>query len=128
MDNTELFLTFGECLGKGFQIHDDLLEITSDSKIMGKSLIVICLRVKQTIMVIKAKQYFKESWNNLILSSKKSELRKMFDFLNEKKIIHETRNIAESYFRKSRKILKKLKHINTEELLMFIDLVEKRSF
>ena len=25
-------------LGKGFQIHDDLLEITSDSKTMGKSL------------------------------------------------------------------------------------------
>ena len=129
MDNTELFLTFGECLGKGFQIHDDLLEITSDSKIMGKSLDSDLFEGKQTIMVIKAKQYFKESWNNLILSSKKSELRKnVFDFLNEKKIIHETRNIAESYFRKSRKILKKLKHINTEELLMFIDLVEKRSF
>ena len=129
MDNTELFLTFGECLGKGFQIHDDLLEITSDSKIMGKSLDSDLFEGKQTIMVIKAKQYFKESWNNLILSSKKSELRKnVFDFLNEKKIIHETRNIAESYFRKSKKILKKLKHINTEELLMFIDLVEKRSF
>ena len=129
MDNTELFLTFGECLGKGFQIHDDLLEITSDSKLMGKSLDSDLFEGKQTIMVIKAKQYFKESWNNLILSSKKSELRKnVFDFLNEKKIIHETRNIAESYFRKSRKILKKLKHINTEELLMFIDLVEKRSF
>ncbi len=129
MDNTELFLTFGECLGKGFQIHDDLLEITSDSKIMGKSLDSDLFEGKQTIMVIKAKQYFKESWNNLILSSKKSELRKnVFNFLNEKKIIHETRNIAESYFRKSRKILKKLKHINTEELLMFIDLVEKRSF
>ena len=129
MDNTELFLTFGECLGKGFQIHDDLLEITSDSKIMGKSLDSDLFEGKQTIMVIKAKQYFKESWNNLILSSKKSELRKnVFDFLNDKKIIHETRNIAESYFKKSRKILKKLKHINTEELLMFIDLVEKRSF
>ena len=115
MDNTELFLTFGECLGKGFQIHDDLLEITSDSKIMGKSLDSDLFEGKQTIMVIKAKQYFKESWNNLILSSKKSELRKnVFDFLNEKKIIHETRNIAESYFKKSREILKKLKHINTE--------------
>ena len=101
MDNTELFLTFGECLGKGFQIHDDLLEITSDSKIMGKSLDSDLFEGKQTIMVIKAKQYFKESWNNLILSSKKSELRKnVFDFLNEKKIIHETRNIAESYFKK----------------------------
>ena len=96
---------------------------------MGKSLDSDLFEGKQTIMVIKAKQYFKESWNNLILSSKKSELRKnVFDFLNEKKIIHETRNIAESYFKKSRKILKKLKHINTEELLMFIDLVEKRSF
>ena len=128
-DNTELFRTFGECLGKGFQIHDDLLEITSDSKTMGKSLDSDIFEGKQTIMVIKAKQYFKESWESIVLNSKKSDLKKnIYVFLNEKKIIEETKHIAESYFKKSRKILKELNHINSDELFMFVDLLENRSF
>ena len=129
IENIELFRTFGECLGKGFQIHDDLLEITSDSKTMGKSLDSDIFEGKQTIMVIKAKQYFKESWDNIVFNSKKSDLKKnIYNFFNEKKIIQETKHIAESYFKKSRKILKKLNHINTDELSMFIDLLENRSY
>ena len=116
-------------LGKGFQIHDDLLEITSDSKTMGKSLDSDIFEGKQTIMVIKAKQYFKESWDSIVLNSKKSDLKKnIYAFFNEKKIIEETKHIAESYFKKSRKILKKLNHINADELFMFVDLLENRSF
>ena len=129
IENIELFRIFGECLGKGFQIHDDLLEITSDSKTMGKSLDSDIFEGKQTIMVIKAKQYFKESWDSIVFNSKKSDLKKnIYAFFNEKKIIEETKHIAESYFKKSRKILKKLKHINTDELFMFVDLLENRSF
>ena len=80
-------------------------------------------------MVIKAKQYFKESWDNIVLNSKKSDLKKnIYNFFNEKKIIQETKHIAESYFKKSRKTLKKLNHINTGELSMFIDLLENRSY
>ena len=128
-DNIELLRTFGECLGKGFQIHDDLLEITSDSKNMGKSLDSDIFEGKQTIMVIKAKQYYKESWDSIVLNSKKSDLRKnIYIFFKEKKIIEETKYIAEFYFNKSREILKKLNHINTDELFMFIDLIENRSF
>ena len=129
IDNTELFRTFGESLGKGFQIHDDLLEIISDSKTMGKSLDSDIFEGKQTIMVIKAKQHFKESWDSTVLNSKKSDLKKnIYAFFNEKKIIEETKHIAESYFKKSRKILKKLNHINSDELFMFVDLLENRSF
>tara|TARA_B100001121_G_scaffold279892_1_gene271436 strand:- start:269 stop:1228 length:960 start_codon:yes stop_codon:yes gene_type:complete len=129
IENIELFRIFGECLGKGFQIQDDLLEITSDSKTMGKSLDSDIFEGKQTIMVIKAKQYFKESWDSIILNSKKSDLKKnIYTFFDEKKIIEETKHIAESYFKKSRKILKKLNHINADELFMFVDLLENRSF
>ena len=129
IENIELFRIFGECLGKGFQIHDDLLEITSDSKTMGKSLDSDIFEGKQTMMVIKGKQYFKESWDSIVLNSKKSDLKKnIYAFFNEKKIIEETKHIAESYFKKSRKILKKLNHINSDELFMFVDLLENRSF
>ena len=129
IENIVLFRSFGECLGKGFQIHDDLLEITSDSKTMGKSLDSDIFEGKQTMMVIKAKQYFKESWDSIVLNSKKSDLKKnIYAFFNEKKIIEETKHLAEYYFKKSRKILKKLNHINADELFMFVDLLENRSF
>ena len=128
-ESIRLFRTFGECLGKGFQIHDDLLEIISDSINMGKSLESDLFEGKQTIMVIKAKENFKEDWSNIIANSKRSDLRKnVYKFFDDNNIIYETNKIAESYFMKSRNILKKLNHINTEELDMFVDLVEGRSF
>ena len=129
IDKTELFRQFGECLGKGFQIHDDLLEITSDTTTMGKSLESDVFQGKQTIMVIKANNRYKESWNNIITDSNKSELRiNIYNFLNEKGIIEETKLIAESYFNKSRMILQKLNHINTSELAQYIDVLEKRAY
>ena len=52
----------------------------------------------------------------------------MYTFFENNNIIEETRKVAESYFIKSRNILKKLNNINTDELFMFVDLVENRSF
>ena len=81
-------------LGQGFQIHDDLLEIVSDSIIMGKSLESDLFEGKQTIMVIKAKQKFKKDWNNMILNSKTSDLRKnVYAFLMINNIIYETKKL-----------------------------------
>ena len=128
-DKTELYRHLGEYLGKGFQIHDDLLEITSDPTTMGKSLESDVFQGKQTIMVIKANHKYIESWKNVITDSNTSELRKnIYNFLNEKGIIEETKSIAESYFNKSRMILKELNHINTSELSHYIDLLEKRTY
>ena len=59
-EKIELFRTFGECLGKGFQIHDDLLEIISDSSIMGKSLESDLFEGKQTIMGLKQNKNLKK--------------------------------------------------------------------
>ena len=96
---------------------------------MGKSLESDLFEGKQTIMVIKAKQKFKKDWDNIISNSKTTDLRKnVHSFFDDKNIIHETKKIAEAYFIKSKDILKKLHHINTEELFMFVDLVENRRF
>ena len=127
--NTELYRQFGEYIGKGFQIHDDLLEITSDLNTMGKSLESDVSQGKQTIMVIKACKRYKENWNDIIANSSKSELRtNIYNFLNEKGIIEETKKIAKSYFNKSRLILKKLNHINTSELSQYVNLLEERTY
>ena len=56
----ELFRTFGECLGKGFQIHDDLLEITSDSVTMGKSLESDLFKVSKQLWLSKQNKNLKK--------------------------------------------------------------------
>ena len=83
------------------------MEITSNSDTMGKSLNSDIFEGKQTIMVIKAKQYHKDSWNNMLLNSKKSDLRKnIYNFFDENRIIHETKNIAEFYFIRAERYLR----------------------
>ena len=59
---------FGRCLGKGFQIHDDILEVTADSQTMGKSLGSDITEGKQTLMVIKARNEYPDEWNDIISS------------------------------------------------------------
>ena len=51
-----IYEQFGRNLGMGFQIHDDLLEITADTETMGKSLGSDIYEGKQTIMVILARR------------------------------------------------------------------------
>jgi geranylgeranyl pyrophosphate synthase len=36
-DTSNIFSDFGECLGLAFQIHDDILDVTGDSALTGKS-------------------------------------------------------------------------------------------
>ena len=49
-------------------------------------------------------------------------------FFDEKGIIETTRLKAESYFKSAREDLKKIKSIDTDELLKFTNLIEKRTF
>ena len=60
----------------GFQIHDDLLEITADTETMGKSLGSDIFEGKQTIMVILARESYPDEWRDLLNSSKNNELIK----------------------------------------------------
>jgi len=125
----KLYRLFGEYLGKGFQIHDDLLEITSDVETMGKSLDSDIFGGKQTLMVIKARTNFRESWNDLISESKQSNLKKnIFKFMVDKGILEDSQQTAKLYFSKSKLILEQLEDINTNELYKFIEMVEKRTY
>ena len=82
---------FGRCLGKGFQIHDDILELTADSQTMGKSLGSDITEGKQTLMVIKARNEYPDKWNDKISSSGNQEqfnnICKFFKNPNHKALI-----------------------------------------
>jgi len=123
------FKIFGKSLGKGFQIQDDLLEITSDTKIMGKSLDSDVIEGKQTIMVIKANSRYPKQWKELIIESSKKTLKKnIYSFFYKKGIIEETKSISNYYFNASRSVLEKLDGSDSNELMKFVDLIEKRMF
>ena len=124
-----IYEQFGRNLGMGFQMHDDLLEITADTKTMGKSLGSDIYEGKQTIMVILARESYPDEWRDLLNLSENNELIKnIYNFFEEKNIIQETRAISDAYFKASLNFLKKLDGINTEELVQLVHLIEKRTF
>lgn len=120
---------FGRALGIGFQIHDDLLEITADAETMGKSLGSDIAEGKQTMMVIKARNHFSKEWKELISDSADSELiNNIHLFFAENGIENETRSMARLYFTSAREALGKLNGVNTDELFEFVHLVENRTY
>ena len=59
---------FGHLLGQSFQIQDDVLEIFSDTKTMGKSLGSDVLTEKVTYLSCAAREHDPSAWNKLISS------------------------------------------------------------
>ena len=124
-----IYEQFGRNLGMGFQIHDDLLEITADTETMGKSLGSDIFEGKQTIMVILARESYPDEWRDLLNLSENNELIKnIYNFFKEKNILEETRSISDAYFKASLNFLKKLDDTNIEELVQLVHLIEKRTF
>ena len=124
-----IYEQFGRHLGRGFQIHDDLLEITADSKVMGKSLGSDIFQGKQTIMVILARENYPDEWAELLNNSDSNELFGAISyFFQEKNIIQETRSISESYFSSSLNYLRQLNKINTDELVQLVHLIKERTY
>lgn len=128
-DIISLYNQYGRNLGKGFQIQDDLLEIISDQKRMGKSLGSDLLEGKQTIMVIKARKKDPEGWKQLINSSNSLNIiDNARIFFNDNGIIDFTKFMARSYFNSARENLNQIDNIKIDELLKFTNLIEKRTF
>lgn len=128
-EEVHIYEQFGRNLGMGFQIHDDLLEITADTETMGKSLGSDIFEGKQTIMVILARESYPDEWKDLLNLSENNDLIKnIYYFFEEKNIINETRSISDEYFQESLNFLKKLDGVNTQELAQLVNFIEKRTF
>ena len=117
---------FGRNLGKGFQIHDDLLEIFGDSDKMGKSLGSDITEGKQTLMVIIARESFKEEWDALS-NDKGKKLEDYRSFFSRNGIEKEVRESAREYFNNAVQQIETLPHNHQIELKNFISMVQNRS-
>ena len=107
-DEADSYKKMGLLIGKVFQIQDDLLEITSCSHTMGKSLSSDILLNKKTYLMIKAENSFPGALDNIYkkhsndLSILKNEIR---NFLFYNKIIDETIDYISDIFKEVDKIL-----------------------
>ena len=129
-EESALFREFGRRIGRAFQIQDDILEIFSDSKTMGKSLESDLVLGKKTFLMVNAEEQnpgFIDEVNKLISKNYSKgiiKVRKMFldngSYDAAKKLINENIKHAND-------ILKSLSY-DTQYLQYFSDLIGTRKF
>ena len=129
-EESALFREFGRRIGRAFQIQDDILEIFSDSKTMGKSLESDLVLGKKTFLMVNAEEQnpgFIDEVNKLISKNYSKgivKIRKMFldngSYDAAKKLINENIKHAND-------ILKSLPY-DTQYLQYFSDLIGTRKF
>ena len=83
-EETILLRNFGRKIGRSFHIQDDVLEIFSDTKTMGKSLKSDLLLGKKTFLMVKAENYnpgFIKEAKNMISNDYDSGIKSILHIL-----------------------------------------------
>ena len=119
---------FGRNLGKGFQIQDDILEIFSNAKNMGKSLGSDIVSGKQTILTILAREKDSKRWFKILnfYLNEEESLDRIRSFLKESGVKESAENIANTFFKQAAKCLQEIENFNKYELESFLDFVKLR--
>jgi geranylgeranyl pyrophosphate synthase len=98
----KLLTNFGQNIGMGFQIQDDLLDIFANEKLLGKRIGSDVLMHKKTIISIRLSEKLDKSVDNIQSVDKFRELIVKYGLENEIQMI------ADNYFNNAREILNKL--------------------
>lgn len=121
---------YGINLGKAFQIQDDMLEIFSDTGVMGKSLGSDLTEGKQTALTILARERYPEEWKRL---KKQFTQMKTVDavaafrkWLESYGLVSEIEKLISKYVELARMEIKVLPRENQHLLEKFTELVLKR--
>ena len=102
----------GRNLGIIFQIQDDILELTANNDVLGKSTFSDIERNKKTILTCLAMEKNLNDWNKLIETiNKKNNTEKkklMNDFFDKKNLREESNNLLTEYINKCNEIISQL--------------------
>jgi len=129
-EKTILLRNFGRKIGRAFQIQDDVLEIFSDTKTMGKSLKSDLLLGKKTFLMVKGENYnpgFIQEAKDMISKDYSSGITKIRDILINNHIYEEANYLIKSSLEDANQILSNLEY-DTEYLKYFSNLIQNRKF
>jgi len=119
--------SYGLNLGMAFQIQDDLLEIYSDSKSMGKSLGSDIIAGKQTILNVLARQYDSVEWEKIRKKIMKNDIESALKiirfYFEENGILESAKKMVQNYTEAAQKnllIIPKDKRIQLDQLTEFV--------
>ena len=119
--------SYGMNLGIAFQIQDDILEIFSDSKSMGKSLGSDLIAGKQTILTVLARQNnavrWKQKWEEIMNNDLQLAIEKFRIYFEKNSILELAKNMAKKYTETAQnnlRIIPKEKRAQLEQLTEFV--------
>lgn len=119
--------SYGLNLGIAFQIQDDLLEIFSDSKSMGKSLGSDLIAGKQTILTVLARQNdpvgWKQKWAEIMNNDLQVAIKKFRIYFEDNGILEAAKDMAKEYTEAAQnnlRIIPKEKRAQLEQLTEFV--------
>ena len=118
--------SIGCTIGIAFQIQDDLLEIFSEEKNMGKSLGSDILYNKKTAIAIEASNSFNSEWNNLINRFDGKNIDDIRSFLIRNKIKDKIDKLVKEYFSLAFQEMEKIGIRQDSSLYKFIKKIEGR--
>ncbi len=119
---------YGRLIGRAFQIQDDLLEVFSDAKNMGKSLESDLILGKKTYLMIKAKESHPNEMQNALAVAKDDfdeGLKLVRNILIHSGIRQEAESLVKRIIDEADSILSQL-NINTDKLKYFSNLITNR--
>lgn len=118
--------SIGKDLGVAFQLQDDVFEIFGDEKVIGKSLGSDIIAYKKTAIAIIANNIESIKWNSLVNEFDGNNLEKIRNFLIQKDVINEVKELTSTYFSAAYKSLLKLGFDKNSEVYMFFKIIQGR--
>lgn len=113
---------FGRCLGIAFQIMDDVMDLTGDEQVAGKTLGIDLLKEKLTLPVIHYLQHCDKTegeWARKVLSEHQPEDHKqLIEKLKQAGSISYAREKALGYVKQAREILPDIENPDAREILL----------
>jgi len=115
---------YGKCLGLGFQIHDDYLDMSSDEKTLGKDIGNDIRNGKKTLIAVHClnnasgddKKLLEKLFGNK--NASEEEVKQVYNLFNNLKSIEYAKNTAMGYCEKAKKSLEILPNSDAKQILL----------
>ncbi|MGB9701489.1 MAG: polyprenyl synthetase family protein [Candidatus Kapaibacteriota bacterium] len=132
----EDFITIGRSIGIGFQLQDDLLDLTAENMKFGKEIGKDIQEGKKTYLILKSKELFKSTESINLLNKfyqnnglHNEEVNLLINYMKEFGVIDATKEKINTYFEKAKEAVSKFEQNEYTQLMNYIiDMIFQRDF